>query len=607
MKIFENFEFQNYKFLEEDGSRGDLGKSPNGILGVVQGPSLFLNGYSRNGRFYPAEAWENSIKENNFKSKLERGLVFGCIGHPENYTLDELLASGKVSHKVTEIKIDKKTGKGIATYEILDTPAGRILNTVLRSGSKLYVSTRAFGSFKENETVEKDGKRFKVIDPKDFKLESIDFVIEPGFLETDPKLIESMKEDLQKVVDVSDGITCKDGLCGLTSLREKLENQEDNASEEKFKKLEKLDKNSLIEMIKNISKENIDLRKSITEGSYHDFKNTIDTNNTVTNTSDEPEDIDTDDKKLKIKNLDLFLAYLELLLRAIKWNEKYSKNYEKLISYMEKNELKENDLNKIKEILNNILSIEDIDDSVKEIIGKMLNTELKFENLKSMYINTIEKFQERIIEFFSENEKLEEEVNRKEKIIETLKIGLENISEKMELKESSSTNFNEKEYYDLNRKMKIIKEEKEELEESFDDLKETNETLKKALREIKEALREKNKELLKIENKDKDIKEKLVSIEEKYKKEIKEKDKKISLLNKNIKESKIKYYKTIYSLDESEIKDIVEKYSDEKTIQEQLKIKEKFYKQNTKYIESKEEVIGNRNIRNKSLLAEKLI
>ena len=60
---------------------------------------------------------------------------------------------------ITEAYVDE-TGKGICTFEILDTPSGRILNTILRAGSKLHVSTRAFGDV-SNETKVKDGKKIE--------------------------------------------------------------------------------------------------------------------------------------------------------------------------------------------------------------------------------------------------------------------------------------------------------------------------------------------------------------------------------------------------------------------------------------------------------------
>ena len=233
LKIIDEFGFspkkfyttEEYKSVNENYKTND--KAP--VLGIVEGKSFVLDGVSRNGRFYPKQLWENVLKDPEVIQMLNDKLMFGCIGHPENYTLDELLADGKVSHIVTDIRIGND-GFGYATYEILDTPAGRILNTILRAGSKMKVSTRAFGEF-VNEYKVIEGKKYQVINPKNFKLESIDFVIKPGIADVDVKLIEKLetenKQDLEKLKESSIQL-CEDGVCTIieeVELHKKIEEQ----------------------------------------------------------------------------------------------------------------------------------------------------------------------------------------------------------------------------------------------------------------------------------------------------------------------------------------------------------------------------------------------
>jgi len=274
-KLYGELDFVNY-VTEANGSVGDLGELPKNVLSVVSGPAFVPDGYSRNGRFYPKELWENVLKNKKTKETLERKLMFGCIGHPVGqYSLDELLESGKVSHIVTKIEI--KDGKGIAEYHILDTPSGRILNSVLNAGSKLYVSTRAFGGF-SSEVMKHEGREYKVLDKDNFVIESIDFVINPGFLEADPSLAESFKDDLMMMAEDKNEIKCTDGLCSLAETlfeNEKMK-EKTNESIEKDKNttsisdiIEDMDKEQIVSMITSIVDENTSLIEKY---------NTIDTN-----------------------------------------------------------------------------------------------------------------------------------------------------------------------------------------------------------------------------------------------------------------------------------------------------------------------------------------
>jgi uncharacterized Zn finger protein (UPF0148 family) len=105
------------------------------------------------------------------------------VGHVEEQ-LDDLIREGKVSHVVTDLKI-MPDGKGWGRAEILDTPVGRVLKTLLESGSKLSVSSKAYGEY-DGQT----GEGYWRVSPNSFLLERFDFVVDPGFLEAQPKVKE---------------------------------------------------------------------------------------------------------------------------------------------------------------------------------------------------------------------------------------------------------------------------------------------------------------------------------------------------------------------------------------------------------------------------------
>jgi len=161
------------------------------ILARVEGPAFFPNSISKNKVFYSQEAWEHAIMDPKFQQKLDSRLIYGTIGHNIDLTDDEI-REGKFSHIVTKVWIDEHN-VGRAEYLILNTPPGVILNTLLRAKSRLRVSTKA-GGFFEN-TLSKDG--VKVVIPESFRLERIDFVIEPGYQNALPELIESLDQIME--------------------------------------------------------------------------------------------------------------------------------------------------------------------------------------------------------------------------------------------------------------------------------------------------------------------------------------------------------------------------------------------------------------------------
>lgn len=170
------------------------------ILARVSGPSFFPDKTSRNHVHYPRQAWENALNDETFQKRLANRQIYGTIGHDVEMN-DESVRAGNFSHIVSKVWIDEN-GVGNAEYLILNTPPGKILNTLFRAGSKIYVSTKAGGEFAR---VEDD---IKYVDPNVFFLERIDFVIDPGFLETDPQLLESYKkltqDNTKKMTDISE-------------------------------------------------------------------------------------------------------------------------------------------------------------------------------------------------------------------------------------------------------------------------------------------------------------------------------------------------------------------------------------------------------------------
>ena len=172
------------------------------ILGKVVGPSFFGDGVSRNQRFYPRKLWERQLSLPRIRERLANRMMLGCIGHDEGCVTERDVSSGKVSHIVTNLTL-REDNQGIAELLILNTPAGRNLYTLMKAGSRIKISTRAQGQFIEGQT----HNGLPIVDPETFILETLDLVLEPGFIETDPRLQESLDQVNKKVNSIIESRT----------------------------------------------------------------------------------------------------------------------------------------------------------------------------------------------------------------------------------------------------------------------------------------------------------------------------------------------------------------------------------------------------------------
>ena len=184
--VFKRDVFEPEVHFQISEAKGEVdGKN---ILAKVAGNFFVPDGKSRNKRFYSKAVWEKVLGNTEIKKKMLEKRMLGTVGHEQKVD-EQALLDGKISHIVTNLKIEGKNGLGEVL--VLDTPAGKALNTLLRAGSKLFVSSRANGSYKG----EKDG--VPAVDPETYQFETFDFVFDPGFVEANPNLVESINNMLE--------------------------------------------------------------------------------------------------------------------------------------------------------------------------------------------------------------------------------------------------------------------------------------------------------------------------------------------------------------------------------------------------------------------------
>ena len=119
---------------------------------------------NQNGRIYPKNILEREIR--NYQKFIAENRALGELDHPDSSVVN----LKNVSHIVREAYLDGDVVYG--SVEILDTPSGKILQSLVESGVKLGISSRGVGSTK------KQGDYQIVQD--DFQLICWDYVSEPS-------------------------------------------------------------------------------------------------------------------------------------------------------------------------------------------------------------------------------------------------------------------------------------------------------------------------------------------------------------------------------------------------------------------------------------------
>lgn len=131
---------------------------------IMKGILQKSNTLNQNGRVYPYEILEREVR--NYQKFIKENRALGELDHPDSSVVELKNAS----HIVREAHMDGDICYG--TVEILDTPSGKILKSLVASGVTLGISSRGVGSTR------REGDHQVVQD--DFQLICWDFVSEPS-------------------------------------------------------------------------------------------------------------------------------------------------------------------------------------------------------------------------------------------------------------------------------------------------------------------------------------------------------------------------------------------------------------------------------------------
>ena len=130
------------------------------LSGIIQRADTL----NQNGRIYPKTILEREIM--NYQKLIRENRALGECDHPDSSVVE----LKNVSHIVREAYM--KGGDVYGKIEILDTPSGKIIQSLIESGVTLGISSRGVGS-----TVAQGGNQ---IVQDDFQLICFDMVSEPS-------------------------------------------------------------------------------------------------------------------------------------------------------------------------------------------------------------------------------------------------------------------------------------------------------------------------------------------------------------------------------------------------------------------------------------------
>ena len=149
------FEYDPQLIKEQKSSGGPL---------IMKGILQKAETLNQNGRVYPKAILEREIR--NYQKFIKENRALGELDHPDSSVVELKNAS----HNIKEAYMEGNIVYG--TVEILYTPSGKILQSLVESGVTLGISSRGVGSTKTQGDMQ--------IVQDDFQLICWDFVSEPS-------------------------------------------------------------------------------------------------------------------------------------------------------------------------------------------------------------------------------------------------------------------------------------------------------------------------------------------------------------------------------------------------------------------------------------------
>lgn len=177
----EAFEF----IIEENSSKPGADREM-----YISGPYMVANTENKNNRVYPIKELKREA-DRYVKDMVDKNRAMGELNHPTSAEVD----LERACHRVISLEQDGNVWMGKS--KVLTTPTGLIVQSLIRDGCSLGMSTRSLGKLDE---IGKD--KHKV---KDMRLIAIDCVADPSY----PKAFVNGILESKKWVCNNDGSFCE--------------------------------------------------------------------------------------------------------------------------------------------------------------------------------------------------------------------------------------------------------------------------------------------------------------------------------------------------------------------------------------------------------------
>lgn len=158
-------------------------KSRPGVLLTLEGRVQNSDLKNGNRRVYPRSVWEKSLTRPDVQERIKNRRMVGELDHPESGATSYT----RVSHVMTEVNL-RNDGEVYGKLDVLDTPPGRVLETLAKAGVTVGISSRGDGSTRSGD----DGL---TIVEDDFVPETWDIVVNPSTHGAFVGLSESVRKE----------------------------------------------------------------------------------------------------------------------------------------------------------------------------------------------------------------------------------------------------------------------------------------------------------------------------------------------------------------------------------------------------------------------------
>lgn len=145
------------------------------ILGTFEGECADSTITNKNGLDITREVWENVFASEEYKKAIELGHYIGFLGHPEDPNCMDF------EHACIVMKEGhiEDNGKIYGSFDLIDTPVGKIVKAFQDAGVQFGISVRGAGDIIDNS-----------VDPETFIFRGFDLVSFPAYPDAIPKFTE---------------------------------------------------------------------------------------------------------------------------------------------------------------------------------------------------------------------------------------------------------------------------------------------------------------------------------------------------------------------------------------------------------------------------------